>query len=491
MSVIDISTIEDHERFRAELASIRPDGRRKWIYARKPGGRFTRWRLVVSTVLLAFLMLAPYVHIGGHQFMLMNIVERRFVFFGMPFWPSDFYLVAVLFLTGIVTMVMATASIGRIWCGWLCPQTVFMETVFRRLEWLIEGTPVEQAKRHAGGWTPDRIVRTGLKAVIFFAVSFLIANTFLSYIIGSDVLLQYVVDGPTSHWELFAGLLFFTGVFFAVFYRFREQACLIACPYGRYMSALVDERTITVTYDHVRGEHRSKWTREDVVAQRMCQSTGESFTRQASKGDCLDCHQCVTVCPTGIDIRNGIQLECIACTACIDACDEVMDKVGLDRGLIRYASLGSIRTAQPPSFFTQRVRAYGIVWLILVGSVITLFAMRSSLDVVVLRQEGTTWVKTPLGLANFYQIRLINKTNRHVPLSIHVVKPQGMTLQPLGVPEALEPEQIVKARFILTRSLEAHSSSLESEATASTGNVVIEVRSGDVVERLTTSFVGP
>jgi len=487
MSVIDISTIEDHERFRAELASIRPDGRRKWIYARKPSGRYTRLRTILSTLLLAFLMIAPYVHVGGHQFMLLNIIERRFVFFGVPFWPSDFYLVAVLFLTGIVTLVMVTASIGRIWCGWLCPQTVFMESVFRRIEWLIEGTPVEQAKRHAGAWTPDRIVRSVLKAGIFFAVSFLIANTFLSYFIGSDVLLRYIVDGPAAHWELFAGLVFFTGVFFAVFYRFREQACLIACPYGRYMSALVDDSTVTVTYDSLRGEQRSKWTREDVTAQRACQSQGASFTRPASKGDCLDCHQCVTVCPTGIDIRNGIQLECIACTACIDACDEVMDKVGLDRGLIRYASLGSIRTAQPPSFFTPRVRAYGIVWLILMGSVITLFAMRSSLDVVILRQEGTTWVRTPQGLANFYQIRLINKTYDQVPVSVRVLEPNGMTLRRLGLPDRLEPEQIVTARFILTRS----DTGTSAGSTETTDHVVIEVRSGENVELLTTSFVGP
>ncbi|MFN6113620.1 MAG: 4Fe-4S dicluster domain-containing protein, partial [Bacteroidota bacterium] len=317
MAIIDISTIDDHERFRAELASIRPDGRRRWIYARKPRGRYTRWRSIVSLVLLAFLMLAPYVKVDGHQFMLLNIIDRKFVFFGFPFWPSDFYLVTLMFLTTIVTFVIATASLGRIWCGWLCPQTVFMEMVFRKIEWLVEGSPVEQAKRHAGPWNADRITRTGIKFVIFFALSFLIANTFLSYVISSDVLLRYIADGPMAHVELFVGLVFFTGVFFMVFYRFREQACLIACPYGRYMSALVDDKTVTVSYDHVRGEDRSKWSRQDVVAQRAALANGETFSRPAGSGDCLDCHQCVTVCPTGIDIRNGIQLECVGCTACI------------------------------------------------------------------------------------------------------------------------------------------------------------------------------
>lgn len=480
MSVIDVSQIEDHERFRAELASIRPDGRRRWIYARKPKGRFTRMRTAVSIVLLAFLMLAPYVKVGGHQFMLMNIIERKFVFFGVPFWPSDFYLVTVLFLTTIVTFVVATASIGRIWCGWLCPQTVFMEMVFRKIEWLIEGSPVEQAKRHAGPWSADRILRTGIKILVFFALSFVIANTFLSYVISSDALLKYITDGPLAHLELFIGLVFFTGVFFAVFYRFREQACLIACPYGRYMSALVDEKTITVSYDHVRGEQRAKWTRDDVAAQRTSADSTAPFSRPHGKGDCLDCHQCVTVCPTGIDIRNGIQLECVACTACIDACDEVMDKVGLDRGLIRYASLGSIRSAQPPSFLSRRVVAYGLVWLVLVGAVVTMFAMRSPLDVIVLRQEGTTWVKTPQGLANFYQIRLINKTDQQTPLTIRVVEPTSMSLRPLGLPTMLRPEEIIKARFILTAS-----------ESVTSRKVVLEVRTADDVQTITTSFVGP
>jgi cytochrome c oxidase accessory protein FixG len=492
MSVIDISSVEDHERFRAELASIRPDGRRRWIYARKPNGRYTNLRKIVSILLLMFLMAAPYVKVDGHQFMLMNIIERKFVFFGKPFWPSDFYLVAVLFLTTIVTFVVATASIGRVWCGWFCPQTVFMEMVFRRIEWFIEGTPVEQAKRHAGPWNADRIGRTVIKVLVFFGLSFVIANTFLSYIISSDVLLRDIMDGPMAHLELFVGLVFFTGVFFAVFYRFREQACLIACPYGRYMSALVDEKTVTVSYDHVRGEKRAKWTRDDVAAQKAAASGGSQIKRPESKGDCLDCHQCVTVCPTGIDIRNGIQLECVACTACIDACDEVMDKVGLDRGLIRYASLGSIRNGQPPTFLTRRVMAYAVVWLILLGAVVTLFAMRSPLDVVILRQEGTTWVKTPLGMANFYQIRLINKTYQTMPVEIRVVEPAGMSLRPLAVPTKLDAEQIVKARFILTMNEESMKHSAPTAGTPSSSQkVVLEVRTADDVQTITTSFVGP
>ncbi|MBU3698427.1 MAG: cytochrome c oxidase accessory protein CcoG [Candidatus Kapabacteria bacterium] len=491
MSIVDINTIEDHERFRAELASIRPDGRRKWIYARKPRGRYTNWRTVLSVFLMAFFLLAPYVKINGHQFMLLNIIERKFVFFGMPFWPSDFYLVALMFVTTIVTFVIATASLGRIWCGWLCPQTVFMEMVFRKIEWLIEGSPVEQAKRHAGPWNRDRIVRAGAKVLLFSAMSFVIANTFLSYVISSDVLLRYVADGPLAHLELFLGLIFFTFVFFMVFYRYREQACLIACPYGRYMSTLVDERTVTVSYDHLRGEGRSKWSRQDVAAQKKSSAEGEKFSRPSGSGDCLDCHQCVTVCPTGIDIRNGIQLECVGCTACIDACDEVMDKVGLDRGLIRYASLNSIRTRSRTGLLTRRIVAYGVVWIILMSTVVTLLAMRSSLDVVILRQAGTTWVMTTDGLANFYQIRLINKTSADMPINVRVRQPHGMILQPLGLPTSLKPEEIVTARFILTQQSRSDEDDDEQDRMQGAEQVVIDVETPDGVQSFKTSFVGP
>ncbi|MBU3742835.1 MAG: 4Fe-4S binding protein, partial [Candidatus Kapabacteria bacterium] len=306
MSIIDLDLVEDHERFRSELASITRDGRRRWIYARKPSGRFYRWRSVVAVILLAFLFIAPHVKVHGHQFLLLNIIDRQFVFFGVPFWPNDFYLVVLLFLTAVISIVVFTATLGRLWCGWLCPQTVFMEMIFRRIEWWIEGGPKEQAQRAAGPWTFDRAWRAVVKIAIFFGISFAIANTFLAYVISSDTLRLYISDGPLAHGSLFVSLVVFTLVFFAVFYRFREQACVIACPYGRYMSALVDQNTVAVTYDFKRGEHRSKWTKADNDAKRQAAS-GESFARPQGSGDCVDCHQCVTVCLTGIDIRNGIQ----------------------------------------------------------------------------------------------------------------------------------------------------------------------------------------
>ncbi|MBK7032370.1 MAG: cytochrome c oxidase accessory protein CcoG [Ignavibacteria bacterium] len=483
MSIIDLDLVEDHERFRAELGSIHPDGKRRWIYARKPKGRFTTWRTILGWFLMAFLVLAPFVKVGGHQFLLLNIIDREFVLFGMPFWPNDFYLVALLFLTGVITVVLFTATLGRIWCGWLCPQTIFMEIVFRQIEYLIEGGPKEQAQRTAGPWNWDRIWRTGLKVVVFFAISFGIANVFLSYVISSDVLLQYVKNGPAAHLELFGGLLFFTFVFFMVFYRFREQACLIACPYGRYMSALVDENTIAVTYDFKRGEDRAKWTRADNEAKKIAVPGSTTFTRPEQKGDCVDCHQCVTVCPTGIDIRNGIQLECVNCTACIDACDEVMDKVGLDRGLVRYSSLNAVENGRA-KVFTKRIKAYLAVWFVMVAAVSTLFIFRHDLDVVVLRQEGTTWVTMQEGIANFYHLQIINKTDHDIPYEMHVTSPHGFSIKNIGLPSHVGSEDILKGRFIIIRENDA-------PKTTETKLTIEMTTNGKVFHTITTSFIAP
>lgn len=481
MSVIDLDVIDDHERFRAELASIAPDGKRKWIYARKPNGVLYRLRTILSWFLLAFLLLSPFVKVGGKQFLLFNLVDREFVFFGMPFWPNDFYLVALMFLTGVVTIVLFTATLGRLWCGWLCPQTIFLEMVFRKIEWLIDGPPKEQAQRDAGPWNWDRIWRWSLKVTVFFAISFLIANTFLAYIISSDTLLRYVYDGPLAHVDLFIGLVFFTFVFFMVFFRFREQACVIACPYGRYMSALVDENTVTVTYDHKRGESRAKWTREDTAAKKV--STSQQFARPGDHGDCVDCYQCVTVCPTGIDIRNGIQLDCVSCTACIDACDEVMTKVGLSKGLIRHTSQTAVEQGRR-GWFTRRIGAYLAVWAVLVCVLVTLFIMRKDVDIVVLRQEGTTWVKTKEGLGNVYRMQIINKSGDDLPLTLRVVSPASATIVPIGLPKVVHPQELAKGRFIVSVP--------ESQTTSSDLTITLEVLTNGVsVETITTKFLSP
>jgi len=472
MALLDLNVIDEHERFRAQLASVAPDGRRKWIYARKPSGLFYRYRTALSFVLLAFLAAAPFVKVGGQQFLLFGVLDRKFVFFGYPIWPEDFYLVVVLFLTGLVSIVLFTAVLGRIWCGWLCPQTVFMEMVFRKIEWLIDGSAGEQITRHRAPWNASRIGRLVLKQSIFFAISFAIANIFLAYFISSDTLRGFMNDGPGAHVELFLALVAFTVVFYLVFARFREQACLVVCPYGRFMSALVDDNTVTITYDQKRGEPRSKWKRED--------NRGETGT-----GHCIDCHQCVTVCPTGIDIRNGIQLECVACTACIDACDDVMEKIKLPKGLIRYAGANSIQSGIT-KWFTSRVKAYGSIWGALVLITIGLFTFRSNLDVNILRSPGTTWTQTSNGYANFYDLQIINKGASDLPYKLIIAQPTDATLTPLGLAMDVPAGQIVKGRFLLSVPRE------ETRTPNRKVDILLNVESnGKTVKQIRTELLTP
>ena len=446
MALLDLDVIQDDERFRAQLASVAPDGRRKWIYAKKPKGVFYRWRTILSVFLLAFLALAPFVKVGGQQFLLLDILDRKFVLFGYPLWPEDFYLVVVLFLTGLVSIVLFTAVLGRIWCGWLCPQTVFLEMVFRKIEWWIDGPPGTQLTRHRGPWNFSRIWRFTTKQTIFFAISFAIANIFLAYVVSSDTLRGYISEGPAAHTALFLSLVTFTVVFYLVFARFREQACLVVCPYGRFMSALVDDNTVTITYDTKRGEPRGKWRKNDPRAAHIDQPVPNPSTHL---GDCIDCNQCVAVCPTGIDIRHGIQLECVACTACIDACDEVMEKVKLPKGLIRYSSANAIQSGIK-KWFTPRVKGYSSIWAALVLVTTTLFIVRSNLAVNILRSPGTTWTVTADGTANFYDAEIINKGGNDLPITLTVEQPANAKITMLGLATNVKAGEIAKGRFLIT-----------------------------------------
>jgi len=463
-----------HETFRNELASVHADGRRKWVYARKPSGWFYGQRTVLSWFLLAFLFAAPFVRVGGQQLVLLNFLERRFVLLGLVFWPQDFYLVVLIALTVLVTLALSTASVGRIWCGWLCPQTIFMEMLFRKIEWVIDGSAAQQVRRDRGPWNTDRVWRTTVKQSIFFALSFAIANVFLAYIIGSDQLITIITAPPAEHVQGLIAITIFSLVFYGVFARFREQACTLACPYGRVMSALIDTHTITVTYDKFRGEPR-----------------GHARAGEATPayGDCVDCGQCVTVCPTGIDIRNGIQMECVNCTACIDACDDVMTRVSRPTGLIRLTSHEAIRreaigVARVP-WLTVRVKAYATVWAVLVIAVVSLFLARPAMSVLILRQPGTLYTTMADGaVGNFYNVQVINRTNVAHALEYVAAAPEGATITALGPIESIDPHAVLESRFLL----QLPERSLGGASTP----VRIEVRSqGRLIDTINSSFLGP
>ena len=390
----------ENEKFRDSIGTINQEGKRSWIFPKKPDGKFYKYRTWVSYGLLLFLFAAPFVKINGNQFLMFNVLERRFNIFGFPFWPQDFHLFVISMIIGVVFIILFTVAFGRIFCGWICPQTIFLEMVFRRIEYWIEGDRGKQIRLAKQAWNAEKIRKRVLKWFIFFIISFLIANIFLAYLIGSDELIRYITEGPGAHTSTLISLLIFTGVFYFIFAWFREQVCIIACPYGRLQGVLLDKKSMVVAYDYKRGEKeegRAKFRKNE--------------NRAASgKGDCIDCSQCVQVCPTGIDIRNGTQLECVNCTACIDACDAMMEKVDLPKGLIRYASEENI--AEKKKFtFNPRLKAYTAVLVILIGVLTGMLFLRNDVEATVLRLPGQLYEKKDNNvIRNVYTFKLVNKT---------------------------------------------------------------------------------
>ena len=390
---------QDQEHFRDSIGTISEEGKRNYIHPKKPKGRFTNYRTYVSWILLAILVLAPFFKVEGNQFLLFNIMEGKYNIFGQPFWPQDFHLLVLSLLVGVVFIILFTVIFGRIFCGWMCPQTIFMEMIFRKVEYWIEGDRGKQIKLNKQPWNAEKIRKKGLKWFVFFLISFLISNVFLAYFIGSDVLMQYITGNPLEHLGTLINLLVFTFVFFFVFAWFREQVCIIVCPYGRLQGVLLDRKSIVVAYDHKRGEAengRKKFRKNE-------------NRNELGHGDCIDCNQCVLVCPTGIDIRNGTQLECVNCTACIDACDEVMDKVGYDRGLIRYASEDNIEKGELFEF-NARIKAYTLVLTALTVFLVTLLFLRTDIEATILKLPGQMFSTKGDIVSNIYTFKLINKT---------------------------------------------------------------------------------
>lgn len=394
----------ENENFRDSIGTIDKQGKRSWVYPKKPSGRFYKYRIWVSYFLLAFLLSAPFIKINGNQFLLFNILERRFNIFGLPFWPQDFHLFVISMIIGIVFVTLFTVVFGRIFCGWICPQTIFLEMVFRRVEYWIEGDRGKQIRLNKQSWNAEKIRKRVLKWSIFFIISFLMANVFLAYLIGGDKLIDYIFSSPLDHISTLISLLIFTSVFYFVFVWFREQVCIIACPYGRLQGVLLDNQSVVVAYDYKRGEKekgRAKFKKNEDRA-------------NSGKGDCIDCKLCVHVCPTGIDIRNGTQLECVNCTACIDECDHMMEQVGLPTGLIRYASIDNIEK-KTPFKFTVRMKGYTAVLGILTAVLVGMMFLRNDVEATILRLPGQLYQKKGNNLiSNVYTYKIINKTTENI-----------------------------------------------------------------------------
>ncbi|MFK8301297.1 cytochrome c oxidase accessory protein CcoG [Capnocytophaga stomatis] len=462
--------------FRDSIGTIDEEGKRAWVYPKKPSGRYYRYRKYVSYVLLLILFASPFIKINGNQFLLFNVLDRKFNIFGLPFWPQDFYLFVISMIIGIVFLSLFTVVFGRIFCGWICPQTIFMEMVFRRIEYWIDGDRGAQMRLNKQPWNAEKIRKRVLKWTIFFLISFLVANVFLAYLIGSDILFTYIIEGPLNHLSTFIALFIFTCVFYFIFAWFREQVCIIACPYGRLQGVLLDNRSVIVAYDYVRGEGekgRKKFRKNE-------------NRQELGHGDCIDCSQCVHVCPTGIDIRNGTQLECVNCTACIDACDEVMDKTGFERGLIRFASEENI-AKKAPFKFDLRMKGYTAVLTILVGILIGMLFLRTDVQANVLRVPGQLYNHEEGGIINnLYTYKIINKTTRDFDnVTIKVAGSLKAEVVLVGKTSIFVPKQGMAEGTLFIKIEE---SSLEEEKT----KLILDVYSeGNKIETEKTIFLGP
>lgn len=463
-----MNDIKTEESFRDHLATITNEGKRKWIYPKKPSGRFYNARTIVSIFLILFLVIIPFIKVNGHSFLLLDILNRNFILFSVPFGPHDFHLFALAIIALVVFIILFTVVFGRVFCGWACPQTIFMEMVFRKIEYLIEGDFKDQMKLNQAPWTSSKIFKKTVKHGVFFLIAFFISNIFLSYIIGMDALTKIVAAPPSKHLAGFISMMMFSGVFYWIFSYFREQVCTLVCPYGRLQGVLLDQDSIVIAYDNVRGEPRSKLKKNEP---------------KNNLGDCIDCHLCVDVCPTGIDIRNEIQLECVNCTACIDACDIVMDKINRPRGLIRYDSLRGIEKKEKFRL-TTRMAGYSTV-LVLILSILTyLLFTRNDFSINILRTPGLLYQEQPDNrYSNIYDLNIINKTFNLVPIRLKLKEIEG-DLKLLGDELNLKPQEKYDSKFLLILP--------KSSITKMNTPITISVYSNHkLLKEVKTSFLGP
>ncbi len=460
--------------FRDHLATADKDGRRRWLYPKKPAGKWHRRRAWFAVLLIVVMFAGPWIRIHGNPLLLLNIIERRFSILGHIFWPQDAFLFAVAMLVFITGIIIFTTAFGRLWCGWACPQTVMMEMVFRKIENLIEGDAHEQRALDEAPWSRQKLFKKVLKHGVFLGLSFVVGNTLLAYIIGSEQLLAIQFDDPAKHRVGLTFMVLFSLLFYGIFARFREQACTFICPYGRFQSAILDENSMVVAYDTKRGEKRGPSHRDQSHDHRAA----------AGLGDCIACRQCVAVCPTGIDIRNGTQMECVNCTACIDACDAIMDKVNRPRGLIRFASLNNIERGERQRF-TARMQLYAVVLAALISLFLFLVFTRAEVGTTLLRAPGALFQKTPAGaIQNIYTIKVINKTGRDLPIELKLLNRAG-TVRLMGAGTFIVPKEALAQTSVL---IELESAALTEGST----KLKIGVFSGGkLLETVVTGFVGP
>ena len=450
------------------LGSIYADGSKRILHPADVSGRFTRWRRRVAAVLLVVYVALPWIPVNGFPAVFLDVQERRFHFFGLTLATQDLWVFFFL-ISGLgFSLFFVTSMLGRIWCGWTCPYTVFLEHVFRRVERLVDGDAPARRILDAAPWTPRKIVKRVVKHALYLVLAAAIAHVFLSYFISIKGLYAMMQRSPQAHATAFGVVLFLTGALYFCFSWFREQFCVIMCPYGRMQSALVDDNSINIGYDKKRGEPRGKVT-------------------DTSAGACINCNRCVQVCPTGIDIRNGLQMECIGCAACVDACDDIMTKVGRPTGLIRYDSLVGLNGGR-----TRLIRARTVFYTVLTVVGASVFAWRAShiepmLANAMRLSSGAAFNLFNGSIRNQFVVRVINKRNQASSFTMSVEGDVPKELQIAGneTPIALpaQGEDLKSLVFTLPRTAYAKPLKMVVRLT--------ETSTGRSVTTMPIEFVGP
>lgn len=450
--------------FRDRPSTFGKDGNRVWLFPKLPKGKLYTIRRIIAWTLMIFFYLAPFLKFRNEPLIFLNFLERKFVLFGNTFYPQDFHLLVLAIITLVVFIVLFTVIYGRIFCGWVCPQTVFLEFLYRPIEHLIDGNPEKQQKLAEQELDAIKALKRILKHSIYLIISFATVLTFISYVTGTAKLGEMIDGWPSQGFGLLMGVLAFTGAHYFVFAWFREQVCTIVCPYGRLQGVMLDVNTILVGYDYKRGEPRGKGERR-------------------LKGDCINCYNCVEVCPTGIDIRNGTQLECINCTACIDACNAVMKKVKKPAGLIRFASEKSISEGQKIRF-NARVIAYSLVLLALLAVITYFFTVRGDVETSINRSPGTMFQEYGTDkYSNLYNLQMVNKTNDEVEIELKLLIPEGEIIM-MGDPLKLKKGEVTNRNLLIVLKKE--------NVKLSNSHLEIGIfEKGTQIEMISTTFVGP
>ena len=446
-------------------SSLQTDGSRATVHPADVRGRFTRLRYVVFVVLIGIYAALPWIHIGNFPAVMLDIEHRRFYLFGNTFNAQDFWLVFFLLTAAGFALIVLTTVLGRVWCGYACPQTVFLEGVYRRVQRLVEGSREKRMRRDAGPWTLDRIARKAVAHTAYVLISLVLAHVFLSYFVSIPAVFAMVRRSPGEHPEAFAWVMGIAGALYFNFSWFREQLCMIICPYGRLQSVMTDRDTIVVGYDTRRGEPRT-----------------HGKEKKEGAGDCVDCGRCVVVCPTGIDIRNGLQLDCVGCSACVDACDDVMDKLGRARGLVRYDSLNGLE-GQPKRMLRPRLYFYaflGALGLLVVGLVIGRY---HHFDARLLRLPGSPYVIDGATLRNSYEIHLVNKEPDTVTFSIDPMPARGLTF--------VIPMRTVRLESLGERRIPVFVSTPVETAHRETVEIVVRAGGGGETQHVEAPFIAP